>query len=102
MNFFSVVTLREVKRMTALCEAYKKQLECLPKGSVSTKERNGRKYFYLTYRRDGKVISDYIGNDESALDELREQLKRRKGVEQLIKGINKELALMNKVLEMAK
>jgi len=87
--------------MTALLNSYEKQLEGLPKGSLREKERNGKTYYYLAYRNDGKVVSDYIGNDESIIDTLREQLKRRKCVEALIKNIKKELALMNKVLEVA-
>lgn len=102
MRFFATMTLREAKRMTALRELYEKQFEDLPKGSVHAKERNSKKYFYLTYRRDGKVVSEYVGNDESIIDDLKERIERRKGVERLIKDIKKELALMNKVLEMVK
>jgi len=102
MSFFATTTLREAKRMTALREAYEKQLESLPKGSLREKERNGKKYFYLAYRSDGRVVSEYIGNDETVINSLKEQLERRKGVEALIKNIKKELALMNKVLEVAK
>jgi len=98
MSYFAVTTLREAKRMNALREAYEKQLIDLPKGSLRTKERNGKKYFYLSYRRNGKVVSEYVGNDESVIGELRELLERRKGVEGLIKNIKKELALMNKAL----
>ena len=102
MSFFAATTLREVKRMTALRKAYEQQLENLPKGSVCVKERNGNQYFYLTYRRDGKVVSEYVGNDEAAIDELKERLERRKGVERLIREIKKEIALMDKVLEMVR
>jgi len=102
VSLFVATTLKELKRMTALLNSYEKQLETLPKGSLREKRRNGRTYYYLAYRNNGKVVSDYIGNDESVIDTLREQLKRRKGVEALIKNIKKELALMNKVLEMAK
>jgi hypothetical protein len=102
MSFFATTTMREAKRMTALREAYEKQLETLPKGALSVKKRNGKKYIYLAYRSDGKVVSQYVGNDESAIDDLKERIERRKGIESLIKGINKELALMNRVLEVAK
>ena len=88
--------------MTALLNSYEKQLETLPKGSLHKKERNGKRYYYLAYRKKGKVVSDYIGNDESVIASLKEQLKRRKDVEALIKNIKKDLALMNKVLEGAK
>jgi len=85
-----------------LRKSYEKQLVDLPKGSLRSKERNGKNYYYLSYRRNSKVISDYIGNDENAINELKEQLKRRKGIENLLREIRKELTLMNKVLEAAK
>lgn len=63
------------------------------------KERNGLKYFYLAYRCDGKVISEYAGNDESVVADLKEKLERRKNIENLLKRIKNELRLMNKALE---
>ncbi len=102
MSYFMATTQKEIIRMSALCEAYEKQLSVLPKGSVQSKERKGRVYYYLTYRDGGKVVSAYAGNDESAINELRERIERRKGIENLLKGIKKELVLMNKVLEMGK
>ena len=102
MRYFAATVLREAKRMTVLRDSYEQQLMTLPKGSVRVKERNGKRYFYLAYRSNGKVISEYIGNDESDLAGLLEQLERRKSVENLLKAIKKELILMNKVLEAAK
>ena len=102
MSYFAKTTMREIERMNTLCVAYEKQLESLPKGSLQVKERNEKKYYYLAYRHNGTVVSDYIGNDEDVASNLKEQLHRRRGIETLLKSIKKELALMNKVLEMAK
>ncbi|MEN6314948.1 MAG: hypothetical protein ABFD25_11950 [Clostridiaceae bacterium] len=102
MNYFFATTLREAKRMSALRESYEKQLASLPKGSLRLKERNGRKYFYLAYRRDGKVVSEYVGNDESVVADLKERLERRKNIEKLLKSIKNELRLMNRALEVAR
>lgn len=96
-----MMTKREVTRMTALKQNYEGQLASLPKGTIRKKERNGRIYFYLTYRAEGKVVSEYIGYDESALDDLRERLERRKNIEALLKSIKNELRLMNRALEVA-
>jgi hypothetical protein len=101
-SYFAMSTLREAKRMAALQQSYEKQLESLPKGTIREKERNGRKYFYLAYRVGDKVMSKYIGNDESALDGIREQLERRKNIEALLKSIKNELRLMNRALEAAR
>ena len=102
MSYFEITTMREVKRMTALQQNYVKQLESLPKGTIREKKRNGRKYFYLAYRAEGKVVSEYIGNDESTLNNLRERLERRKNIEVLLKVIKNELRLMNRALEVAR
>jgi len=102
MSYFLMMTKREVMRMTALKQNYEDQLSSLPKGTIRKKERNGRIYFYLAYRADGKVVSKYIGNDESALDDLRERLERRKNIEALLKSIKSELRLMSRALEVAR
>ncbi len=102
MSYFVITTMREVKRMTALQQNYVKQLESLPKGTIREKERNGRKYFYLAYRAEGKVVSEYIGNDASTLNNLRERLERRKNIEVLLKVIKNELRLMNRALEVTR
>ena len=99
MSYFATTVLREIQTMSSLCDAYEKQLVLLPKGSVQIKQRKDKKYFYLVYRTDGKIVSKYIGNDEGAIFELREHLERRKGIEALLKGIKKELVSMNKILE---
>ncbi len=102
MSYFAITVERKLKRMSALRESYENLLANLPKGSLRVKERNGKKYFYLSYRRDGKVVSDYVGNNEDTLDGLKEQLRRRKGIEKLLKKINNELRLISKALEVAK
>jgi len=102
MNYLSVTLTREAKRMSVLREVYEKQLEVLPKGSLRVRERSGKKYFYLAYRKDGKVVSDYVGNEETALTALKEQLERRKGIENLLRSIKNELRLMNRAMEVAK
>lgn len=102
MGYFTLTIERELKRMCALRDVYEKQLASLPKGSLRIKERNGKKYFYLTYRQENKVISEYVGHGEVDLDGLKEKLERRRGIEKLLKGIKNELRLMNKALEIAK
>ena len=102
MSYLSITLGRESKRMSALRDVYEKQINELPKGSLRVRERGGKKYFYLYYRKEGKVISEYVGNDEAALADLKEQLERRKSIETLLKSIKNELRLMNKALEVAR
>lgn len=88
--------------MSALRDSYEKQLSSLPRGLLQVKERNGKKYFYLSYRLDGKVVSKYVGNDESIVVDLKERLNRRKNIENLLKRIKNELRLMNRALEVVR
>jgi len=99
MSYITVTIEREAEKMSALLGLYEKQLDALPKGSLRVKERNGKNYFYLSYRKDGKVVTDYIGNDEATLNGLKEQLERRQDIERLRKAIKHELRLMNKAME---
>ena len=102
MSYITATIEREIEKMSALLGLYEKQLDALPKGSLRIKERNSKCYYYLSYRKDGKVVSDYVGNDETALGGLKEQLDRRRDIERLRKAIKHELRLMNKAVEVAK
>lgn len=102
MSYISAAIKREAVKMSALRSLYEKQLASLPKGSIRVKERNGKQYFYLSYRHGQKVVTDYVGNDESKLASLKEQLDHRKHIETVIKGLDTELRLMNKALEVIK
>ena len=102
MSFISATIKREAQKMAALLGLYETQLAAMPKGSLRVKERNGKSYYYLSYRKDGKVVTDYVGNDETVLNDLKEQLERRQDIERLYKAIKKELLLMDKAMEAAK
>ena len=102
MSFITITIEREAEKMSSLLGLYEKQLDTLPKGSLRVKERNGKNYFYLSYRKAGKVVTDYVGNDETALNSLKEQLERRQDIERLRKAIKHELCLMNKAMEATK
>ena len=102
MSYIATTIEREAEKMSALLGLYEKQLDTLPKGSLRAKERNGKSYYYLSYRKNGKVITDYIGNNENTLNGLKEQPERRHNIERLRKAIKHELRLMNKAMEAAK
>lgn len=102
MSYIAVTIEREAEKMSVLLGLYEKQLNALPKGSLHIKERGGKSYFYLSYRKDGKVITDYVGNDETTLNNLKEQIERRQDIERLRKAIKRELHLMKRAMEVAK
>ena len=52
-----------------------KQLAVLKNGYISTKTISGKKYAYLQYRVDGKLMSEYVKDEY--LQEVRAELKNR-------------------------
>lgn len=76
---------------------YCRELEILPKGSIKTKKIKNRSYYYLVYRDDNRVITKYLGKDESSLAHVKEQLTRRKQVEEIIKKLKEEKAQIKKL-----
>lgn len=69
----------ELKRLEELSVFYQKKISEYPRGSISVKERNGKRYIYLARREDKKVVFDYIGKDAPAVwAALNDKLKQRK------------------------
>lgn len=59
------------------------RIKSLPKGNISIKTINGRKYEYWQFREDGKQISRRVKGIE--LDTLRGQIEERKRLESILK-----------------
>ena len=78
---------------------YLKELEQLPKGSIRKREKNGHAYYYLVYRKDGKIINQYIGKEGPKLESYREKLSKRHRYEAIVKNINSELKIIGKILK---
>ena len=70
-----------------------KKLLSLPQGSVKERVISGRKYYYLQYRKEEKVIQKYLGKIKP--DKLIKQLKEKR----LLKG---ELRKVNEALKVLK
>jgi hypothetical protein len=60
-------------------------LSSLPKGRIREKKISGDRYYYLQYRKEGKVVDEYIG--KSVSDELLKSLQKRKALEIELKKI---------------
>ncbi len=75
--------------MRELLEAYKEKLEEListyPRGSVISRKRGSRVYYYLKYWEDGRAKEKYIGKELPA--ELIEAIQERKRLEAELKKI---------------
>ena len=97
MNMILTTISQEKKRIEYMLTKYKEEQARLPKGSISVKNVGDRTYYYLKYRDGKKVISQYIS--KSQINEIREQLEKRKHIEAMMKSLREELSIANKVLE---
>ena len=90
MSVLSVLITKEETRNKNMIAEYTRELETLPKGSVKPKKVNGNTYYYLVFRNGNKIVSKYIGKDEESLAVIREQILRRKQVEEILKKLMEE------------
>ena len=97
MNYLLVMLKKEEKRNNNMMSEYLRELDSLPRGSIKEKTVNGNKYYYLNYRDGDKVVSKYVGKDNDLIIELKEQLKRRKQIEELLKMLIKERSDIQKM-----
>ena len=97
MNMIITTIMQEKQRIEYMRDKYLKELNHLPKGTISEKKSGERIYYYLKYRDGGKVISRYISKD--TIEEVRAQVEKRKHVEAMIKSLQEELAIANRALE---
>lgn len=93
------VVLEEQKRNAEMIATYEKELESLPKGNLSIKKTGNNEYYYLKYRNDKKIVTDYIGKDKEKIEQIEEQIKRRKHYENMLSALLKEQKIISKILE---
>jgi len=97
MSMILTTVRQEKERIEYMLEKYSEQLASLPKGQLYERKVGEKTYFYLKYREGGKVISKYIAKDDA--EQVRQQVARRRHIETMIKSLNGELEVANKVLE---
>lgn len=97
MNMILATITQEKKRIEYMLVKYKQEQDRLPKGTIFEKAVGSKIYYYLKYRDGKKVVSQYISKTE--IDDIRGQIEKRKHIEAMIKSLEKELAIANKVLE---
>ncbi len=102
MSLLTSAVETELNRIEKMISDYESELHDLPKGSLSKKCIRGNEYYYLQYREGKKAVSQYIGNDLAFIEELQEQVDRRKHIEAMLTGLKSEYAKAQKMLEVAK
>ena len=97
MNMILTTITKEKARIEYMLAKYREELEGLPKGTISAKKVGENTYYYLKYREGKKVISQYVS--KSCVEEVGERIEKRKHVETMIKSLQEELTIADKVLE---
>jgi hypothetical protein len=92
MSIIKGILKEELARLEDLCVFYEKKLSEFPRGSISVKERNGKRYIYLARREDKKIIFKYIGKDiPEVRNALNEQLRQRNEFQSKIRQVKENL-----------
>lgn len=92
-------TLREeLDRNLRSQHAYEIEIGGLPRGSVSVRMRGEHEYCYLKYRDGRRTITEYVGPASRVERGLREQVRRRKEAQAILKRLKHEQAFIEKAL----
>jgi len=75
---------------------YKELLDDLPRGSLICRKKE---YYYLKYRKDGKIYDEYIGKDPETVETIRKKLEARKHYTEMLSALKREQRAIQKMLE---
>jgi len=78
-------------------QEYETKIEQLPKGKMITKKIGNHEYYYLKYRDGKKTVTDYIGRDKKKIEEVMNQIKKRKHFEKMLLELKEENKLIYRV-----
>lgn len=99
MSIMRGILEEERRRLEDLSVFYRKKISEFPRGSISVKERNGKRYIYLARRENKKIFFDYIGKDVPELRKpLDEKLQRRKEYQAKLRQVKVNLNEVEKSL----
>ncbi len=91
------VIKNEALRNEQMIVEYEKLISKLPKGSLICRKNE---YYYLKYRKEGKIFDEYIGKNPEVVDKIREQLERRKHYEIMLLKLKHEKKAILKIMEL--
>lgn len=76
MSVMEEVLLEEYDRSIRISNALEEEIKNLPKGSLQKKVINGKEYWYLQYRENDSIKSDYVKIDN--LERIKNDIAKRK------------------------
>ena len=92
----NAVVKNEALRNEQMIAEYEKRIVELPKGSLICRKKE---YYYLKYRKDGKICDEYIGKDPNVVSKIKEQLELRKHYEKMLLSLKQEQKVIMKIME---
>ena len=90
------VVENEAERNQNMISQYEELLDELPRGSLICRKKE---YYYLKYRKDGKIYDEYIGKDSETVEMIRRKLDQRKHYAEMLSELKKEQKAIQKMLE---
>ena len=90
------VVKNEAERNQNMISQYEELLDELPRGSLICRKKE---YYYLKYRKDGKIYDEYIGKDSETVEMIRRKLEQRKHYAEMLSELKKEQKAIKKMLE---
>ena len=71
-----------------------KRLLNLPLGSIKEREISGKRYYYLQFRKDKKVIQKYLGKNKP--EEIIRQIRERNVLKRELKKVSEALKIVKR------
>ena len=99
MSVIRGILEEECDRLEELFVFYKEKIAEAPRGSISVKERGGKKYIYLARREDKKIIFEYVGKDVPEVrNALNERIRQRKEYQAKLRQARENLKEVKRAL----
>ena len=98
MNVILGTLIEEKQRNVRMQKNCIDEIAKLPKGSLSVKRIGKNEYCYLKYRQGKKFVSKYIGKCDERIEELKQQIEKRRYLEKLLRNLKDEYKLITKVV----
>lgn len=73
--------------MAGSIEELEKKIEALPRGTIVTKNIDGKPYFYQQYKENKKTVSNFLTNDEA--EKMRPLIEERRQLQKKLRAMKK-------------
>ena len=99
MKVIQSVLKEELANSLAMQKSYQRELDKLPRGSLVKRSIKGHLYYYLVYRDQGKVRSDYKGKpSEQEIHKYQQVKEYRAKYRKLLSQVNRQIKYLRSIL----